>query len=68
VCCLAYEECVLELHCRCGSVARTVVLERTKVLDGCVGGVRGVLGWGSEAARFYDGVKDFIGKDSVFVV
>jgi hypothetical protein len=35
------------------------------VWDGCVGGVRGVLGWGSEAARFYDGVKDFVGKESV---
>jgi hypothetical protein len=52
--CALYEECVLEPHCRCGSVARIVVSERTDVWDGCVGGVRGVLGWVTEAARFYD--------------
>jgi hypothetical protein len=38
------------------------------VWEGHVSRVGGVLGWGPEAARFYDGVKDFVGEDSVFIV
>jgi hypothetical protein len=30
--------------------------------------VRGALGWGPEAARFYNGVKDFVGEDHMFIV
>jgi hypothetical protein len=28
----------------------------------------GALGWGSEAAGLYDGVKDVVGEDGVFIV
>jgi hypothetical protein len=47
------------------------VSERTvlgSVWVGRVSRVRGSLGWGPEAARFYDGVKYFVGEDSVFIV
>jgi hypothetical protein len=47
------------------------VSERTvlgSVWKGRVSRVRGALGWGLEAARFYDAVRDFVGEDSVFIV
>jgi hypothetical protein len=49
-------------------VVRTLVSEVT--VSGSVGKGRvlGALGWGPEAARFYDGVKDFVGVYSMFIV
>jgi hypothetical protein len=35
---------------------------------GCISRARGALEWGSEATGFYEGVKDFVGEDRVFIV
>jgi hypothetical protein len=38
------------------------------VWEGRVSKVWGALGWGPEAARFHDGVKDFVGEYSMFII
>jgi hypothetical protein len=34
----------------------------------CVKRAQDALGWGSAATGFYEGVKDFVGEDGVFII
>jgi hypothetical protein len=38
------------------------------VREECVRRARDALGWGSAATGFYEGVKDFVGEDGVFII